>query len=76
MHRLRFEHLFHVPRMTCERCVAALAGAVRALDETARVQADLTARTLRVVSNHPESGLLRGLRGAGFPAEPALQPLG
>ncbi|HEV2565300.1 MAG TPA: cation transporter [Microvirga sp.] len=76
MHRLQAHNLFHIPKMMCDRCVAALTSALHTVDGVARVEADLMARTVRVVSRHYESALLRTLREAGFPAEPVLQPLG
>jgi copper chaperone len=76
MHRIQADNLFHVPKMMCDRCIAFLTSALQAVDGTARVEADLKGRSLRVVSRHYESALLRTLREAGFPAEPILQPLG
>jgi len=76
MHRLQGDNLFHIPKMVCDRCVAALTGALHAFDRVAGVEADPVARTVRVVSRHYESALLRTLREAGFPAEPILRPLG
>ena len=76
MHRHQADNLFHVPRMMCERCVAALTSAMNAFDGVARVEANLAARSVRVVSRHYESALLRTLREAGFHAEPVLQPFG
>ncbi len=76
MHRLQADNLFYIPKMMCDRCVATLTSALHALDGVARIEADLVARTVRVVSRHYESALLRTLRAAGFPAEPVLQPLG
>jgi copper chaperone len=76
MHRLQAHNLFHIPKMMCERCVASLTSALQAIDGVARVEADLMARTVRVVSRRYESVLLRTLREAGFEAEPILQPLG
>lgn len=76
MHRLQADNLFHIPKMMCDRCVVALTRALHVLDGVARVEADLAARTIRVVSRHYESALLRTLREAGCPAEPILRPLG
>jgi copper chaperone len=76
MHRLQADNLFHIPKMMCNRCVAALTRALHAIDGVARVEADLRRRTIRFVSRHYESALLRTLREAGFPAESVLQPLG
>jgi len=76
MHRLHAHNLFHIPKMMCDRCVAALSDTLRAIDGAARVEADLRDRSVGVVSRHDESALLRTLHEAGFPAEPVLQPLG
>jgi copper chaperone len=76
MYRLQSDNLFHIPKMMCDRCVAALSSILHGFDGAARVEADLKARTVRVVSHRYESALLRTLREAGFPAEPVLQPLG
>jgi copper chaperone len=76
MHRFRAHNLFHIPKMMCDRCVAAVTSALHALDGVARVEADVKARTVGVVSRRYESALLRTLREAGFHAEPVLQPLG
>ncbi|MXQ12301.1 heavy-metal-associated domain-containing protein [Microvirga makkahensis] len=76
MHRFQADNLFHIPKMMCDRCVAALTSALHAIDEVARAEADLMARTVRVVSRHYESALLRTLHEAGLHAEPVLKPLG
>jgi copper chaperone len=76
MHRLQADNLFHIPQMMCDRCVAALTSALHTVDGVARVEAGLMARTIRVVSRHYESALLRTLHESGFDAEPILQPLG
>jgi copper chaperone len=76
MHRIQADNLFHIPKMMCDRCIAFLTSALHGVDGTAHVKADLKSRSLRVVSRHYESALLRTLREAGFPAEPILQPLG
>ena len=76
MHHRQADNLFHVPKMMCDRSIVFLTSALHAVDGTARVEADLKGRSLRVVSRHYESALLRILREAGFHAEPILQPLG
>ncbi len=76
MHRLQADNLFYVPKMMCDRCVTFLTSTLHAIDGSARVEADLKGRSLRIVSRQYESALLRILREAGFHAEPILQPLG
>jgi copper chaperone len=76
MHPNRADHLFHVPPVMCEACVAAVTEAVRAVDAGAHVEADVEARIVRVVSHAYPSTLMRTLGEAGYPAEPLIQPLG
>jgi copper chaperone len=76
MNRFAFENLFYLPAMVCECCVDVIAAAVRALDHAARVEADVAARTIRVISRHYETTILQALSEAGYEAEPLLQPLG
>ena len=71
-----FESLFHFPTLMGECCVAAVAATLRAVDDAVRVEANLPARTVRVLSRHYEATILRALREAGHPAEPVLAPLG
>ena len=60
----------------CGWCVGTLTDILSALDRSARIEADLEVRTLRVRSNYYEAALLRILRETGYPAEPILPPLG
>ena len=69
-------HLFHVPDLSCGGCLGFIVRALRDLDDAIRIEANLTTRTIKVFSNRFESALLRALRGAGYPAEPVLLPLG
>jgi len=69
-------HLFHVPDLKCGGCLGFVVRALRGIDQTVRVTADIQACTLRVISTRFESALLRALREAGYPAEPILLPLG
>ena len=76
MNRTPFESLLHLPTMMGECCVGAVVAALRAIDEAVRIEADVAARTIRVLSGHHEATLLRALREAGHLAEPVLAPLG
>jgi copper chaperone len=69
-------HLFHVPDLRCGGCLGFVVRALQGIDDTIRIKANLSARTLRVVSSRFESALLRALREAGYPANPVLLPLG
>jgi copper chaperone len=69
-------HLFHVPDLKCGGCLGFVIRALRDVDQTVRVTADMSARTLHVMSARFESALLRALRDAGYAADPVLQPWG
>jgi len=69
-------HLFHVPSLTCGGCLGFVTRALQDVDRHARIEADLRARTIRIVSSRFESVLLRALRDAGYRAEALLLPLG
>ncbi len=69
-------HLFHLPGLTCDGCLGFVTRALHGIDPAARVEADLRARTIRVISARFESALLRALREAGYAADPVLQAWG
>ena len=76
MDRTPFESLLHLPTMMGECCLGAVVAALRALDDAMRIEGDIAARTIRVLSGHHEATLLRALREAGHQVEPVLAPLG
>jgi len=43
-------HVFHVPDLKCGGCLGFVARALRDIDQTVRITADIPARTLRVIS--------------------------
>jgi copper chaperone len=67
-------YVFHIPGMNCGGCLRAVTRAVQALDPQARVEADLEARTVKVVSRHSEAALLSALSNGGYPAQPLAHP--
>lgn len=69
-------HLFHVPGLTCGGRLGSVTRALHGIDPAARIEANLPARTLRVISARFESALLRALRDAGYVADSVLQPWG
>jgi copper chaperone len=68
-------HLFHVPGMNCGGCLRAITRAIQALDPQVRVEADLEARTIKVISAESEASLLNALSNGGFPAQPLAHPV-
>jgi copper chaperone len=64
---------FTIPDMTCEGCVASVTRAVRALDATARVAADLESHTVEVDSPIAAETLAAAIADAGFTVHPAAQ---
>ncbi|MBM6595384.1 heavy-metal-associated domain-containing protein [Microvirga pudoricolor] len=69
-------HLFHLPDLMCGGCLGFVVRALQDIDQAIRIEANLRARTISVVSRRFESALLLALRGAGYRAEPVLLPLG
>jgi copper chaperone len=57
---------FKVPDMHCEGCVRSLTGALRDVDAAATIEADLTARVVRVGSSASPDALAEAMRDAGF----------
>ncbi len=62
---------FHVPDMSCGHCVAAIDTALRAIDPDARVDSDLTSKTVTIMSAQDAATLQAALKEAGYPATPA-----
>jgi len=57
---------FDIPDMSCGHCVRTITQAVQALDPAAEVQADLTARRLRVTSTIGAMRLSAAITAAGY----------
>jgi copper chaperone len=62
---------FRVPDMTCSGCVSAVTRAVQAVDQAARVTADLDTRQIRIDSTVAAEVLAEAVRDAGFTVEAA-----
>jgi copper chaperone len=61
---------FRVTDMTCDGCIRALTSAVREVDATAILQADLTNLHVEVASTAPHELLAEAMREAGFTVQP------
>ena len=62
---------FRVPDMTCEACIRALTNAVRDVDETAALAADLGTKRVTVISGEAPETLAKAMEDAGFTVEAA-----
>lgn len=60
---------FKVPDMTCSGCVSAVTKAVRGVDASAVVSADLDSKLVRVDSAAAADALAEAVRAAGFTVE-------
>jgi copper chaperone len=58
---------FNIPDMTCGHCVSTITKAIKALDASAGVTADLATGTLRVETSIPAAAVSRALDAAGYP---------
>lgn len=69
-------HLFHVPELECGGCLGFVVRALQDVDHGIHIEANLPGRTIKVFSHRFETPLLQAPRGAGYPADPILLPLG
>ena len=60
---------FRVPDMHCDGCIRSLTGAIRELDATATVAANLAEKVVRVESKASAEVLAEAMRDAGFDVE-------
>lgn len=63
------ETLLSVPTMTCRHCVRAISAEVQDLVGVQAVEADVTARTVRVHGTSPPEALRSAIAAAGHEAE-------
>ncbi len=63
--------ILNVPDMSCGHCVKTIESAVRGLDATASIRADLGGKTVAVESRAAASEISRALDAAGYPNTPA-----
>jgi copper chaperone len=59
-----------VPEMSCGHCVSTIEKAVRSVDPTARVAADLGLSTVTVETKADEIAIRNVIRSAGYDNEP------
>ena len=64
-------YTYEVPDMSCRHCVATITEAVREVDPSAEVEADLDAGRVTIKSTAATSAIETAMREAGYPAEPA-----
>ncbi|MGK7871390.1 heavy-metal-associated domain-containing protein [Falsiroseomonas sp. E2-1-a20] len=57
---------FDIPDVSCGHCVRTITQAVKALDPTAEVKADLATRRLRVASTTDATSLSAAITAAGY----------
>ena len=61
---------YKVPDMSCGHCVAAITGAIKDVDPTAEVEADLDSGRVTVSSKADAARIEAAMREAGYPSEP------
>lgn len=57
-----------VPDMSCGHCVKTIESTVKALDATAKVNADLAAKTVTIEGKAASAAVTKALDDAGYPA--------
>lgn len=58
---------FQMSNVSCGGCAARITKAVKAVDEQAKVQVDLSAKKVRIASDLPAAGFEQALAEAGYP---------
>ncbi|SDC01193.1 heavy-metal-associated domain-containing protein [Ruegeria marina] len=59
---------FHIPDMSCSHCTAAIDKALKAIDPDAKVDSDLTSKTITITSGKDAAALRAALTDAGYHA--------
>lgn len=62
-------HDFVINSMSCSHCVAAITGAIQKLDPEAKIEIDLAAKSVRVITMQDRPALARALSDAGYAPE-------
>jgi copper chaperone len=62
---------FTIPDMSCDGCVRSITGAVKGVDPSAGIKADLAAHTVAIDSQATPAALQAAIAEAGFTVEPA-----
>lgn len=62
---------FHVQKISCGGCAAAITRAVKQADGNAEVDIDIATKKVNIQSSLPESDLAALMNLAGYPATPA-----
>jgi len=62
---------FTLPDMTCGHCVATVTKAIKTLDASAVVKADLASKTVAVDTSAQAAAVSKALEEAGYPNSPA-----
>lgn len=72
-------HDFVINAMSCGHCMAAITAALQRLDPEAKIEIDLAAKSLRVVTMQDRPAVARALSEAGYAPEarsPSREPGG
>ncbi len=59
----------NVPDMSCGHCEAAVTKTIRSIDETAKVDVDLTSRTVAIESTADMQRIAAALEAEGYPSQ-------
>jgi len=64
-------YTYNVPDMSCQHCVSTITEAVKSVDPSAEVKADLAANTVAVRSSAETARIEEAMRKVGYPGETA-----
>jgi copper chaperone len=60
-----------IEQMTCNHCVSLINRAIKALDQNAAVEADITSHSVTINSSQSKEDILAALEDIGYPATSA-----
>ncbi|GAC1471791.1 MAG: hypothetical protein NVS2B14_17910 [Chamaesiphon sp.] len=58
---------FKVPSMACSACANTITDAVKKIDSSAQVEADLKTKTVSIKTQEPETVIKKVISAAGYP---------
>lgn len=61
-------YLFQVENMSCGHCASTITKAIGALDQSARVEIDLAAKSVKVECHQDAESIRQAIIEAGYPA--------
>lgn len=62
-------YTFNVPKMRCGSCVNSIKNAVKKLDDEAKVEADISTKTVKIETTLSQQEIVNAMTDAGYQPE-------